>query len=173
MLGRRCISPASRAISSTRSSDGKGCGSEVSTTRSTKARALVDVAPRRRRPLCGICGRKVRKNKDRYTRYWRHLDMFGVRTYLRYSIRRVVCRQCGVVREKVPWAAVVSILRWNEPFELFEPILDEYELRRRSLVARPTFFDHQEALAVGRYIVRASSPAREVAAQLNDHFGFT
>ena len=69
-----------------------------------KARVVVDVVPRRRKPLCGICGRKVRKNKDRYNRYWRHLDLFGVRTYLRYSIRRVVCRRCGVVREKVPWA---------------------------------------------------------------------
>ena len=68
-----------------------------------KARVVVDVVPRRRKPLCGICGRKVRKNKDRYNRYWRHLDLFGVRTYLRYSIRRVVCRRCGVVREKVPW----------------------------------------------------------------------
>ena len=47
-----------------------------------KARVVVDVVPRRRKPLCGICGRKVRKNKDRYNRYWRHLDLFGVRTYL-------------------------------------------------------------------------------------------
>ena len=29
-----------------------------------KARVVVDVVPRRRKPLCGICGRKVRKNKD-------------------------------------------------------------------------------------------------------------
>ncbi len=67
-----------------------------------KARVVVDVVPRRRKPLCGVCGRKVRKNKDRYNRYWRHLDLFGVRSYLRYSIRRVVCRRCGVVKEKVP-----------------------------------------------------------------------
>ena len=80
-----------------------------------KARAVVDVVPRRRRPLCGVCGRKVRKNKDRYNRYWRHLDLFGVRTYLRYSIRRVVCRRCGVVREKVPWADKGS--RFTKSFE--------------------------------------------------------
>ncbi len=30
-----------------------------------KARVVVDVVPRRRKPLCGVCGRKVRKNKDR------------------------------------------------------------------------------------------------------------
>ena len=76
---------------------------------------VVDVVPRRRKPLCGICGRKVRKNKDRYNRYWRHLDLFGVRTYLRYSIRRVVCRRCGVVREKVPWADKGS--RFTKSFE--------------------------------------------------------
>ena len=52
-----------------------------------KARVVVDVVPRRRKPLCGICGRKVRKNKDRYNRYWRHLDLFGryVSTTLRHS----------------------------------------------------------------------------------------
>ena len=54
------------------------------------------------------------------------------------------------------WRAVVSILRRNEPFELFEPILDEYELR--SLVWVP-FLDHQEALAVGRDIVAPSGRA--------------
>ena len=80
-----------------------------------KARVVVDVVPRRRKPLYGICGRKVRKNKDRYNRYWRHLDLFGVRTYLRYSIRRVVCRRCGVVREKVPWADKGS--RFTKSFE--------------------------------------------------------
>ena len=80
-----------------------------------KARVVVDVVPRRRKPLCGICGRKVRKNKDRYNRYWRHLDLFGVRTYLRYSIRRVVRRRCGVVREKVPWADKGS--RFTKSFE--------------------------------------------------------
>ena len=80
-----------------------------------KARVVVDVVPRRRKPLCGICGRKVRKNKDRYNRYWRHLDLFGVRTYLRYSIRRVVYRRCGVVREKVPWADKGS--RFTKSFE--------------------------------------------------------
>ena len=28
-----------------------------------KARVVVDVVPRRRKPLCGICGRKVRKKQ--------------------------------------------------------------------------------------------------------------
>ena len=55
-----------------------------------KGRVLVDVVPRRRRPRCGHCGRKVRKNKDRSSRLWRHLDLFGVRTYLRYRIRLCV-----------------------------------------------------------------------------------
>ena len=73
----------------------------------------MDVVPRRRKPLCGICGRKVRKNKDRYNRYWRHLDLFGVRTYLRYSIRRVVCRR--LLRGKA------STLRLLNHFGILDP----------------------------------------------------
>lgn len=33
-----------------------------------KSTVVVEVVPRRRRPRCGVCGRKVRKNKDRSTR---------------------------------------------------------------------------------------------------------
>ena len=29
-----------------------------------KAKAVLDVVPRRRRPRCGVCGGKVRKNKS-------------------------------------------------------------------------------------------------------------
>ena len=43
------------------------------------------------------------------------MDLFGVRTYLRYSIRRVVCRRCGAVKEKVPWADKGS--RFTTAFE--------------------------------------------------------
>lgn len=68
-----------------------------------RGRVIVDVVPRKKR-RCGQCGRKTRKNKDRSTRHWRHLDLFGTKTFLRYTIRRVVCRRCGVVKEKVPWA---------------------------------------------------------------------
>ncbi len=80
-----------------------------------KSRLVLDVVPRTKRARCGGCGKRVRKNKDRARRYWRHLDLFGVRTYFRYSIRRVVCRQCGVVKEQVPWASKGS--RFTDSFE--------------------------------------------------------
>ena len=51
-----------------------------------KSRLVLDVVPRKKRARCGGCGKRVRKNKDRAMRYWRHLDLFGVRTYLRYTI---------------------------------------------------------------------------------------
>ena len=76
----------------------------------SKRRLVLDVVPRWRRGRCGRCGRKSRRNKDRSTRYWRQLDLFGTRTYLRYRIRRVICKRCGVVKEQVPWA------RWGGRF---------------------------------------------------------
>ena len=80
-----------------------------------KSRLVLDVVPRTKRARCGGYGQRVRKNKDRARRYWQQLDLFGVRTYFRYSIRRVVCRQCGVVKEQVPWASKGS--RFTDSFE--------------------------------------------------------
>jgi transposase len=37
-------------------------------------------------------------------RWWRHLDLGGVRIHLEYRIRRVNCPSCGVVVEAVPWS---------------------------------------------------------------------
>lgn len=65
---------------------------------------LLDVAPRTRRPRCSGCGRVVRRVYDGRERRWRHLDLAGVRTTLRYRQRRVECPRCGVVVEMVPWA---------------------------------------------------------------------
>ena len=80
-----------------------------------KPRLVIDVAPRARRPRFSGCGQRCRRVKDRQRRYWRHLDLFGVRTYLRYRIRRVNCRRCGVRTEQVPWATAGS--RFSTPFE--------------------------------------------------------
>jgi transposase len=80
-----------------------------------KRRMVLEVVPRRRSRRCGKCGRKAHKGKDRSTRYWRHLDLFCTRTYLRYRIRRVFCRRCGVVTEQVPWAQHAS--RFTVAFE--------------------------------------------------------
>lgn len=76
----------------------------------------VRVVPRWRVSRCGRCGSKSRQRHDRSWRSWRHLDLFGWRCVLRYQIWRVSCASCcGVVTEKVPWAAHGS--RFTEPFE--------------------------------------------------------
>jgi transposase len=46
----------------------------------------------------------------RRARLWRHVDLGGMHTQLRYDLRRVECRRCGVCTELVPWAAPDSVL---------------------------------------------------------------
>jgi len=59
---------------------------------------------RNRRMHCGRCGQRARSVYDRQVRSWRHLDAFRVRCVIRAEVRRVVCRDCGVCAEAVPWA---------------------------------------------------------------------
>jgi transposase len=67
---------------------------------------LCDVEPTTTIPRCGGCGCRVTKVHDhRKPRLWRHLDLGGMRTELRYGLRRVDCRRCGVTSEWVPWAS--------------------------------------------------------------------
>lgn len=66
---------------------------------------VVDVKPTNRVPYCSGCLRRARRSYDRRTgRCWRHLDLAGMEVRLRYDIRRVDCRRCGVRTELVPWA---------------------------------------------------------------------
>jgi transposase len=65
---------------------------------------VVDVAPTWTVPRCGGCKRKVHACYDRRERRWRHLDLGGIKTHLRYQLRRVHCDHCGVTVENVPWA---------------------------------------------------------------------
>jgi len=67
---------------------------------------VIDVRPKARQPYCGSCFKPVRRIYDQRaeSRLWRHLDLAGVETHLRYRIRRVECRHCGVTTELVPWA---------------------------------------------------------------------
>ncbi|HTQ43156.1 MAG TPA: ISL3 family transposase [Polyangiaceae bacterium] len=69
---------------------------------------VCDVAPTTSAPRCGACCRKVRHVHDRRERTWRHLDLGGMKTELRYAIRRVSCPRCGVTTELVPWARHAS-----------------------------------------------------------------
>jgi transposase len=65
---------------------------------------VADVTPTNRIPRCGACGAKARRVYDKRMRAWRHLDLAGMMLTLRYPIRRVNCRRCGVTTEDVPWA---------------------------------------------------------------------
>ncbi len=79
------------------------------------ATVVLDVAPTFKVPRCSCCHRKVKKGYDRRVRTWRHLDLCGMMTVLRYAIRRVDCPKCGVKVEKVPWADTGS--HFTTPFE--------------------------------------------------------
>lgn len=67
---------------------------------------VLDVTPSTRVPICSWCFKRVRAVHDSYEgRRWRHLDVAGMRLWLRYEIRRVRCPRCGVTVELVPsWA---------------------------------------------------------------------
>lgn len=68
---------------------------------------IIDVRPTTSVARCG-CGRKCHQLYDQRERTWRHLDFAGMNVDLRYSIRRVNCRCCGVTTELVPWAEPTS-----------------------------------------------------------------
>ena len=76
---------------------------------------VCDVAPFRRLPRCSECGKRTRRGYDRRKRTWRHLDLAGMKTTLRYEIRRVDCPRCGIKVEQVPWASAGSF--FTIPFE--------------------------------------------------------
>jgi transposase len=62
-----------------------------------------------RRPRCGCCGQQVRRTKGRTKRrLWRDLKIRKLPLVLAYTPRRVVCPDCGVRVEQVPWAE-----RWS------------------------------------------------------------
>ena len=80
-----------------------------------KKRIVLDVAARGKKRRCGRCGKGARRYRDRRARYWRHLDLFGMQTYLRSTVCRVECRRCGVITEEVEWAKPGS--RFTRAFE--------------------------------------------------------
>lgn len=83
----------------------------------TSIELVIDVAPTTRVPRCGGCYRPVRRLYDcEDARLWRHLDLGGLKTLLRYGPRRVECDRCGVRTELVPWAQPGS-QGFTQPFE--------------------------------------------------------
>ena len=78
---------------------------------------VLQVTPAWQKPRCSGCGSKSVPIYDQHRgRSWRHLDWGGVEVVLRHDIRRVTCKACGIVVEKVPWADDVSG-RFTRDFE--------------------------------------------------------
>ncbi len=66
---------------------------------------LVDVAPTTRIARCCGCGCRARRVYDHWCgRLWRHVDFGGMKVELRYDLRHVECRRCGLRTEMAPWA---------------------------------------------------------------------
>lgn len=67
---------------------------------------VAEVRARRgSRPVCSGCGRKGRGyDTAREARLFQFVPLWGFQCYLRYRLRRVDCRRCGVKVERVPWA---------------------------------------------------------------------
>ena len=77
---------------------------------------VMEVRPSWRRPRCSGCEQRRGRYDTLAPRRWRHLDFGGGRVYLRYGLRRVSCRACGVVAEAVPWCDVTTA-RFTTRFE--------------------------------------------------------
>ena len=77
---------------------------------------VIEVRPSWRTPRCSGCDKRRGRYDTLPPRRWRHLDFGGVRVYVRYGLRRVSCRVCGVVAEAVPWCDSTTA-RFTTPFE--------------------------------------------------------
>ena len=71
----------------------------------TKQSILVDVQPRKRtRPICSGCHQPATGyDQSRMPRRFEFIGVWGYLVFLVYCMRRVNCKQCGVVVEEVPW----------------------------------------------------------------------
>lgn len=73
---------------------------------------VAEVRPRKgSKPVCSGCGRKA-PGYDVATqaRLFQFVPLWGFQCYLRYRMRRVDCKRCGIKTERVPWAVGKSPL---------------------------------------------------------------
>ena len=65
----------------------------------------VEVRPRRgSKPCCAGCHRPAAGYDRLAVRRFEFIPLWGFTVVLRYAMRRVECRRCGVKVEAVPWA---------------------------------------------------------------------
>jgi len=69
---------------------------------------IVEVRLRRRRRVCSTCGQMGASVHGRRVKRWRHLDLGANRCVIECELRRLLCRDCGVRLEAVPWARAGS-----------------------------------------------------------------
>jgi transposase len=90
-------------------------GMSVKSVTFNESGLVIDVAPRWRQPRCSGCNEIGTIYDTAEQRAWRHLALGRIPFWLRYAPRRVDCECCGVLVEKVPWAAQGS--RFTREFE--------------------------------------------------------
>jgi len=69
---------------------------------------IVTVRLRRRRRVCSGCGQLGGHIHGRRVKRWRHLDLGANRCVIECELRRLLCPDCGVRYEAVPWARADS-----------------------------------------------------------------
>ena len=69
---------------------------------------IVTVRLRRRRRVCSGCGQLGGHIHGRLVKRWRHLDLGANRCVIECELRRLLCPDCGVRYEAVPWARADS-----------------------------------------------------------------
>jgi transposase len=91
-------------------------GASVIDVSFTAEGVVVTVRLRRRRRVCSGCGQTGRLPvHGRRVKRWRHLDLGASRCIIECELRRLLCRDCGVRLEAVPWARAGA--RYTRDFE--------------------------------------------------------
>lgn len=100
-----------------------------------------EVRPSWRKPRCGHCG-EIRPGYDERSEAttWRHLAYGRHPVFFRYCPRRVNCSTCGVVTEKVSWAAhgVGFTYDFEERVAYLATIVDKTAVHRLTGIAWAT-----------------------------------
>ncbi len=74
-------------------------------TRKGKPALEVELRPRANSsPACSGCGRKGSTYDTQPARSFEFIPIWSIAVFFVYAMRRVNCRRCGVIVEKVPWA---------------------------------------------------------------------
>lgn len=111
-------------------------GFRVSQVQGDTQKIIVDIVPDRRHLLfCSSCGSASRYRDTLPVRHYRHVPIWGIPVWLRYSPRRVRCEHCGIKVEYFPWstgkrrfttafahflAAWARLLPWKHVAQLFD-----------------------------------------------------